>query len=89
MATVRNSEKQTANALAICDELIRSGENDKDQFPGESAILAGNICLQTKEFKRAEYYFNKALEIDGNDDVYIEIIHRKAKNQLQKLQSTD
>jgi hypothetical protein len=89
LATVQNSEKQTANALAICDELIRSGENDKDQFPGESAILAGNICLQTNEIKRAEYYFNKALEIDGNDDVYIEIIHRKAKNQLQKLQSTD
>jgi tetratricopeptide (TPR) repeat protein len=85
LASVRNAQTRSSEALKICDQLIESGKQDKDRFPAEAALLAGNICLNKNNFEKAAFYFNQTLKIEGNDDVYIEIIHRKAKNQLEKL----
>ena len=84
-ASISQSRNKTTDALNICDLLIRSGMNNKNRFPAETALLAGNICLHKKDLKRAEAYFNIALDMDGNDDVFTEVTHRRAKNQLGKI----
>jgi hypothetical protein len=85
LASVRNAQNRQSEALLICDQLITTGKQDKDRFPAEAALLAGNICFNKNNFEKADFYFNQTLKIEGNDDVYIEIIHRRAKNQLEKL----
>lgn len=85
LASVRNAQNRSSEALTICDQLIESGKQDKDRFTAEAALLAGNIYFNKNDFEKAAIYFNQTLKIEGNDDVYIEIIHRKAKNQLEKL----
>ncbi len=84
-ACISNGMNKGNEAIAICDQLIKTQADAEDRFPVEAALLAGNICLKNGSNARAEAYFKKVADLDGNDDVYIEIIHRKAKNQLKKI----
>ena len=74
-------------ALRYCEIVIKQGEKFPEHYASEAALLAGNIYLMQGDFTKATEYLKKSKKLDGQGDVYIEVIHKRANNQLSKIRN--
>jgi tetratricopeptide (TPR) repeat protein len=85
MAKVEFNTKRISEALLNCDMAISQGRRCEEHYAAEAALLAGDILLTTGKKDKATDYFKMALEIKGQNDVYIEIIENMARNRLNNI----
>ena len=74
-------------ALRYCEIVIKQGGKFPEHYASEAALLAGNIYLMQGDFTKATEYLKKSKKLDGQGDVYIEVIHKRANNQLSKIRN--
>lgn len=72
-------------AIEYCKKVIENGSNCDEHFASQAALLAGKICFEEGNFNESNNYLKLAKSIKGQNDVYIEVIHKKANNMLNKL----
>jgi hypothetical protein len=85
MAKVEFNTKRISEALLNCDMAISQGKHCEEHYAAEAALLAGDILLKTGKKDKATDYYKMALEIKGQNDVYIEIIEKIARNRLNNI----
>lgn len=69
-------------ASSLYDHAINVGRDQEEHYAAEAALLAGNDAYAYGDIEKATNYWELSLEINGQKDVFIEEIHKKAKNQL-------
>jgi hypothetical protein len=84
-AKVGYGNNQMTEALLNCDKAIAGGKECKEHYAAEAALLAGDILFKKGERDKAADYYRLALDIKGQNDVYIEIIEKMAKNRLNNI----
>lgn len=68
--------------------LFTGNRNAEDEhYAAEAALRAGTIYFKANKPEMASKYFELAMDMDCGDDVYIEIIHKKAKNLLKEIEA--
>lgn len=73
------------DAIKFCEQVIKFGENRNEHYASQAAFIAANMQLQKGNKEMAVSYLKRSKKIHGQNDVYIETIHRKANNLLNKL----
>jgi tetratricopeptide (TPR) repeat protein len=84
-AKVEFSTKRMKEALLNCNMAISQGKQCDEHYAAEAALLAGDILAKTGNREKATDYYKMALEIKGQNDVYIEIIEKMARNRLNNI----
>ena len=85
MAKVKFRTNQLNEALMFCEKTIDKGRDCDEHYAAEAALLAGDILAQKGSKEKAVSYYKLALEIKGQNDVYIENIEKSANNRLKNL----
>lgn len=89
LAQSQNGLKMPNEALSLCNKMLAFCTNTNDHYVAEAALLASNIELQRMQLHHAKMFCKSALEIKGEDDVYMENIHKRAKNRLKKIEKLE
>jgi len=84
-AKVEYGSNLMSEALRNCDKAIAGGKKCKEHYAAEAALLAGDILIKNGDREKATDYYKMALEIKGQNDVYIEIIEKMARNRLNNI----
>jgi hypothetical protein len=84
---VKSSQSKTMDALSLFNLVLEQGSDEEEHFAAEAALLAGKIHLKEDNIQLAIKYFETAKNTDCGNDVYIEIIHKKAKNLLKEIET--
>jgi hypothetical protein len=71
-------------AMALYDKAISRGWDRSEHYASEAALYAGIYAKSKGDLLTANDYWELALKIKGEKDVYIEYIHDKAKNLLKR-----
>ena len=87
LAKVEFNSGHPAEAVQNCLRTISQGRDMDEHYAAEAALLAGEISQSQGNIKMAIGFYHMALDIKGQDDVYIEIIERTAENRLNELDS--
>jgi predicted negative regulator of RcsB-dependent stress response len=74
-----------SEALRYCEKAIAGGKSCREHYAAEAALLAGDILIKEGEREKATDYYKIALVIKGQNDVYIEIIEKMARNRLNNI----
>lgn len=85
MAKVKLRTNQLNEALMFCEKTIDQGRDCDEHYAAEAALLAGDILAKKGSKEKAVSYYKMALEIKGQNDVYIENIEKIANNRLKDL----
>jgi tetratricopeptide (TPR) repeat protein len=72
-------------ALKYCQKVINYGEYRSEHYASQAAFVAANIQLIEGNKQEAIDYLKLTKKINGQKDVYIEVIHKKATNMLNQL----
>jgi len=83
-AKIRSNLRQHDEAMALYERAIAMGRDRTEQYAAEAALFAGMEAQSMGDFQKAYDYWNQALKIDGQKDIYIEYIHDKAINLLER-----
>lgn len=83
-AKIRSNLQQHDEAMALYEKAIAMGRDRTEQYAAEAALFAGMEAQSMGDLQIANDYWNLALKIDGQKDIYIEYIHDKAKNLLER-----
>lgn len=83
-AKIRSNLRQHDKAMALYEKAIAMGRDRTEQYAAEAALFAGMEAQSMGDLQKAYDYWELALKIDGQKDIYIEYIHDKANNLLSK-----
>jgi tetratricopeptide (TPR) repeat protein len=81
-AKIGLANRQFDDAIALSNKAISIGKKMKEHYAADAALVAGNAAQQMSKINDAIGYWKEALDIDGQDDVYIENIHKIAKLKI-------
>ena len=76
--------RQHDEAMALYEKAIAMGRDRNEQYAAEAALYAGMLAYSKGNLQIANNYWELALKIDGQKDIYIEYIHDKANNLLER-----
>jgi len=82
LAKIGLANRQFDEAIALCNKAISIGRKRKEHYAADAALLAGIAAQQENKINVALNYWKNALDIDGQDDVYIENIHKIARLKI-------
>jgi tetratricopeptide (TPR) repeat protein len=85
LAKILLNERRYQECIGMCTRAIEKGKDQKEQYAAEAAVVAGAAALQQNNMAQAKLFWEQCLSIKGNDDVYIEGIHKIAKFKLSGL----
>lgn len=83
-AKIRSNLFHDDGAMALYDKTIDLGRDRSEQYASEAALYAGMAAQSKGDFQTANNYWELALKINGQKDIYIELIHDKATNLLER-----
>jgi hypothetical protein len=83
-AKIRSKLFHDDGAMALYERAIDLGRDRTEQYAAEAALFAGIEAQSKGDLQKANNYWELALEIDGQKDIYIEHIHDKATNLLER-----
>lgn len=83
-AKIRSNLHQHDEAMALYKKAIAMGRDRSEQYAAEAALYAGMLAYSKGDLQIADEYWELSLKIDGQKDIYIETIHDKAKNLLER-----
>ena len=86
-AKIMDSRNNTSAALSLYDQVIKDGKNAEEHYAAEAAFMTSKYYLRHSDLPNAKKYAKLTLDTDCGDDVYIEVIHKKAKNLLNRIES--
>ncbi|MCK5102934.1 MAG: hypothetical protein KAR17_08965, partial [Cyclobacteriaceae bacterium] len=72
-----------------CNKAIVIGKELNEPYAAEAALVAGYAFHLQDDLEKSESYLKLALKIKGKNDVYIENIHKRAKNRLKIIGSVN
>ncbi|MDP4281430.1 MAG: hypothetical protein Q8867_04700 [Bacteroidota bacterium] len=72
-------------AFGFFDLSIRQGADIPEHYASEASLLAGLLALKINRPDLAKRYFKIALSLHNTDNVYLEVIHKRAKQALIRL----
>ncbi len=84
-AKVKYNTNLLPEALQFCEKAIANGKDCDEHYAAEAALLAGDISLKAGDRMEAARYFQMALMIKGQNDIFIELIEKKANNRLKGI----
>lgn len=87
LAKIKDSQNNTSDALSLYNEVIKDGKNAEEHYASEAAFMVSKYYLRQGDLQNAKKYTKLSMDIDCGDDVYIEVIHKKAKNLLNRINS--
>jgi tetratricopeptide (TPR) repeat protein len=87
-ARILLAERQPQEAMNLCNKAIAIGRERKEHYAADAALLAGMAAMQLNMVTKAREYWNQALNIHGQEDVYIENIHKIARLRISSLPAT-
>lgn len=87
MAKVALAERRTEDAIAFCNKAIDLGRERKEHYAAEAALVAGLAAQQKNSSSQALQFWKMATQIDGQGDIYIENIHKIAKQKIAMVNS--
>jgi tetratricopeptide (TPR) repeat protein len=68
-----------------CKKAMTLGRDLDEHYAAEAALVAGYAANRLNDAKSSVRFLKMSLEIDGKHDVYIENIHKRAKNKLRHV----
>jgi hypothetical protein len=83
-AKIKDSQNKSI-AISLYDQVIKEGKNAEEHYAAEAAFMASKYYLRNDDLLNAKKYAKLTLDTDCGDDVYIEVIHKKAKNLLNRI----
>jgi hypothetical protein len=84
---IEAGEGELEKALVLFNEAILKGSEISEHYAAESALLAGNLAYNNKDYSTATYYYKLCQTIKCENNVYRQNIHKTSKSQLRKLKS--
>lgn len=87
LAKIGLANRQFDEAIALSNKAISIGRDRKEHYAADAALQAGLAAQQENKITMAIDYWKEALDIDGQDDVYIENIHKIAKLKISLFKS--
>jgi tetratricopeptide (TPR) repeat protein len=88
MGKIGLANRQFDQAIAFSNKAIAIGKERKEHYAADAALLAGMAAQQQNRINMALDYWQQALDIDGQDDIYIENIHKIARHKISLFKST-
>lgn len=84
-AIILSHTHKPQEAIQHCKMVIMAGEHMDEHYASEAAFVAANIQFNKGYKEEAISYLKQSKKIQGQKDVYIEVIHKKATNMLNQL----
>jgi hypothetical protein len=85
MGKIQLKDRQLDECIASCNKAIGVGRSLKEHYASEAALVAGIAAQKQNKPGEADSFWKLALKIDGQDDVYVENIHKIAKQKQAAL----
>lgn len=82
MAKIMLAEHKPDEAIAWSNKAIAIGKELKEQYAADAALVAGIAAQQKNKMDQAMNFWKLATQIEGQGDIYIENIHKIAKQKL-------
>ncbi len=79
--------QNNSTALSLYDQVINDGKYAEEHYAAEAAFLASKFNLRNGNLQEAKKYAKICLDTDCGDDVYIEVIHKKSKTLLNRIET--
>lgn len=88
LAKINVGNREYEIALHYCDNAIDVGKELEEHYAAEAALVGGIAAKHLGDIAESERYLKLSLKIKGNNDVYVENIHKKAKNKLKEFSAS-
>ncbi len=82
LAKIGIANRQFDEAIVLCNRAISIGRKMKEHYAADAALVAGIAAQQENKINVAIDYWKNSLDIDGQEDVYIENIHKNARVKI-------
>jgi tetratricopeptide (TPR) repeat protein len=71
--------------IETCNKAIAAGRGEKEHYAAEAALVAGMAAQKRNKPEEAITYWKTALKMEGDNDVYVEAIHKIARHKLDAI----